>query len=59
MPDFQDQLAQFKLNDDLKTQFLDFETYWGTKKPPEKPYSIITIANNDITDHQSEITRRE
>ena len=55
MPNFQDLLAKFKLNDDLKTRFLDFETYWGTKKASAKPYSIITIVNNDITDQESEL----
>jgi hypothetical protein len=40
-------LAQFGINEDLKEQFSNFETEWGTKNKPIKPYSIITIVKNE------------
>ena len=46
--DFHAQYSNFKLNDELKTLYSNFETEWNTKKPPVKSYEVITIINNDI-----------
>ena len=48
MANFQVQLASFSLNEELRKQFIDFETCWKIKDSPENPYKIITVINNDI-----------
>ena len=49
MNDFLDQFAKFKLNEELKSKFVDFETIWQTKENVENSYRIITVINNDIS----------
>lgn len=50
MADYQAQLAGFRLNEELKRQFVDFEIGWKVKESPERSYKIITVVNNDIND---------
>ena len=50
MANYQAQLAGFRLNEELKKQFVDFETGWKTKESSERSYKIITVVNNDIND---------
>jgi hypothetical protein len=42
-------LADFKLTDELRTLFHNFETAWGTQEVPLNTYKIITVVNSDIT----------
>ena len=58
MRDFRGEFAGFKLSEDLKNKFIDFETVWGTKGSIVKPYKVITIINNDITESELEIKER-
>jgi len=44
-----DKFAAFKLTDELRTLFLNFETAWGAKETPVNPYKIITVVNSDVT----------
>jgi hypothetical protein len=54
MADFQDRFAEFRLNDELKAQFLDFETIWRARELAIKSYRVITIVNSDTTDSELE-----
>jgi hypothetical protein len=41
--DYKEQFEEFKLDDQLKEQFVNFETEWGTKTLPKKEYRVVTI----------------
>jgi hypothetical protein len=45
MINFQEQFDNFKLSEELKIQFFDFESDWGTKQSSIKSYRVITIVN--------------
>jgi hypothetical protein len=55
MIDFQEQFSGFKLDENLRAQFHNFETSWNTKKTPTKPYGIITVINNNTETPKSEL----
>ncbi|MDR1315839.1 MAG: hypothetical protein LBK13_03100 [Spirochaetales bacterium] len=50
MTNYRDYLNKFGLTEELKNQFNNFETQWGTQKKTIKPYSVITVLRNDADD---------
>lgn len=50
MANYLDYLNEFGLTKELKDQFSNFETQWGTQKKDIKPYSVITVLRNDAND---------
>jgi hypothetical protein len=50
MANYKSFLVEFGLTKELKDQFDNFETQWGTQKLPIKPYTIITVLRNDADD---------